>query len=513
MKGRITSCPSCGAPVEFRNRGSWVAVCDFCQTAVGRGDKSPEDYGKVGDLVVTDSPFRRGTVGQYRNRSFEVTGRVQYQHPAGGTWDEWYLTFRDGKMGWLAEAQGKRYLTFRRQLKPQENLDLDKLEPGQHFRIRNQEFSVDEVGSAVALAAQGEIPWVFRPGADHRFADLSGSDGAYATIDADETGVSFYLGREVSLDDLQLESDDWQAERSPQLVPGVQLNCPHCGGQISLHAPDKTERVTCGNCSSLLDVSQGKLSFFKTVTAKKVHPKIPLGSEGTIDGVGYTVIGFMERFTTYHEKTYPWVEYLLYSTDKGFRWLVQSERHWTFVEPVATHDVKFQNRAASVNKHRFKMYDRGHAIVRFVLGEFYWRVEIGEAVETVDYISPPHSLSAERSKTSSSEELNVSFGTYMSPAEVEAAFGLESGHLPIPWGVGPCQPSPEVGYGVFLLWPVFIGLLWVTHLAFRQSDSFMMLFAMAAVSLFPIGVLFYKHNFEVQRWQDSDYSPYSSDDD
>ena len=48
---------------------------------------------------------------------YEITGRVQIQHEAGGIWDEWYVAFRDGKRwGWLAEAQGRYYLTFPKKL-------------------------------------------------------------------------------------------------------------------------------------------------------------------------------------------------------------------------------------------------------------------------------------------------------------------------------------------------------------------------------------------------------------
>ncbi|WP_242531963.1 hypothetical protein, partial [Vibrio alginolyticus] len=34
------------------------------------------------------------------------------QHQLGGYWDEWYATFSNGWVGWLAEAQGRFYMTF-----------------------------------------------------------------------------------------------------------------------------------------------------------------------------------------------------------------------------------------------------------------------------------------------------------------------------------------------------------------------------------------------------------------
>ncbi len=89
MKVRIANCPSCGGPVEFQVSTSLVTICDFCQCVVARADKSVADHGKVSDMVLTDSPLSRGVPGKCRGRKFELIGRVQYQHPAGGGGDEW----------------------------------------------------------------------------------------------------------------------------------------------------------------------------------------------------------------------------------------------------------------------------------------------------------------------------------------------------------------------------------------------------------------------------------------
>src|SRR5215467_38293 len=106
------SCPACGAPITFRIGSSVVAVCEFCKSAVARGDKNLEDLGKVADLVETGSPLDVGLKGAYHGVGFEFTGRAQLGHEAGGMWDEWYAAFSDGRWGWLAEAQGRFYLTF-----------------------------------------------------------------------------------------------------------------------------------------------------------------------------------------------------------------------------------------------------------------------------------------------------------------------------------------------------------------------------------------------------------------
>ena len=120
------SCPSCAAPVEFRFDRSVVTVCDSCGSVVGRADGALEDLGKVADLVVTDSPLQAGVTGRFRGKGFEISGRTQVQHAGGGIWDEWYLAFNGGKQwGWLAEAQGKYYLT--QPAKVPDSIDADTL--------------------------------------------------------------------------------------------------------------------------------------------------------------------------------------------------------------------------------------------------------------------------------------------------------------------------------------------------------------------------------------------------
>jgi hypothetical protein len=49
-----------------------------------------------------------------------------------------------------------------------------------------------------------------------------------------------------------------------------------------------------------------------------------------------------------------------------------------------------------------------------------------------------------------------------------------------------------------------------TGQASTGSDFWLMFYGMIGVSLPPIFVLIYLYNFEVQRWRNSDYSPYVS---
>ena len=513
MKTRTAACPACGGPVEFKVASTLVTVCEFCQSAVARVDKKIEDHGKVADLVETNSPLRRGVSGVFRGKRFTILGRVQYDHPAGGVWNEWYLSFSGEKWGWLAEAQGRFYLMFQRQLSSSIRLpDFDSLQVGRTTSLGRNEFTVSEIGVAKAASAEGDIPWNFAAGDEHQFVDLAGDDNTLATFEYGEQPTA-YVGKEIRLAELDL--DEGFAEHiEATLVPAKQLNCPKCGGPLSLHVPDQSQRVTCENCRSLLDISGGKLEYFSTLkTAEMLPIQIPLGSEGDLLGDRYTVIGFLRRFALYEGKTYPWSEYLLYNQEVGFRWLIENRNHWSFAEPIPA-NFKRSGTRVRFEGDSFRLYDRGTAYVKNVLGEFYWRVEAGEQVQTADYIAPPRMISIETSDTGRSREMNLTLSTYLRPEVIEKSFDIS--FVGRSWGIGPIQPRPSLGVGFFMLWPIFVSIIFGIALVFGSMkrtvsvDPWMAVYALFFISIIPVGALIFMYSFEVKRWEDSDYSPYRS---
>lgn len=443
MSALSANCPSCAGPIEFKAGSTIVVVCPFCRSAVARTDRALEDLGKVAEIVQSQSPLKLGLKGTYKGTRFELTGRAQNQHSAGGVWDEWYATFSNGWVGWLAEAQGRFYMTFYQPLADGVSLpSFAGLQLGQNVtEIPNPTpLMVQEKGRATSLAADGEIPYKLTPGEQFEYADLAGKNDAFATIDYSMEPPWVFVGSQVTLDDIGL-AHARAAEREARRVSAVGMGCPNCGGPLDLIAPDKAERVTCPNCDSLLDVNQGSLTYLKALKPTEADKNfvLAIGSEGELGGVKYKVIGAVVRRVLIDSISYYWHEYLLYNPSVGFRWLVHSDNHWNFVEPVNPAEVDDMYSMGAGGRvvyqgKTFKIFQDAPASVEYVKGEFYWRVEQGETVRAIDYIAAPRMLSQETSEN----EINWSLGTYMTNDEIQKSFGVRD--LPKPWSVGPNQP-------------------------------------------------------------------------
>ncbi|HUR80635.1 MAG TPA: DUF4178 domain-containing protein [Thermoanaerobaculia bacterium] len=443
------NCPSCGAPVTFAIGSSAVVVCGSCNSVVARTDRGFEDHGKVAGLIDTGSPLHVGVSGSYGGAGYRITGRSQLRHQAGGVWDEWYAAFDDGRWGWIAEAQGRFYVTFRVEAAAPA---FEQLQPGAVAVW--QGFVVAEYGQAALISAEGELPWSPTPGYTYRYADLTGPARGFGTIDYSEEPPAVFHGSEVALADLGLARE----ERTFARTRLTTLNCTQCGGALELRAPDQAERIYCPYCGAGHDVTAGKLQFFRKLHKLDVQPVIPLGQKGTIDGDEYVVAGFMQRAVRF-DRDYFWTEYLLYNAEKGYRWLVHSDGHWSFVTPLRPGDVQDSTwggsgRAVRYGGRNYRLFQTATARVTYVLGEFYWRVEVGEKADTSDYIAPPYGISKEVTRQGA-KEVAYSHAEYMKPRAIEKAFGVAN--VGRPSGIGPMQPY--TGADLVKPWLLMLALL------------------------------------------------------
>ncbi len=85
-------------------------------------------------------------------------------------------------------------------------------------------------------------------------------------------------------------------------------------------------------------------------------------------------------------------------------------------------------------------FDSMTASTVYVLGEFPWRVRVGDSVACQDFVAPPSMLSSE----STGGEITWSRAEYMTGSQVWQAFKLP-GSPPPAYGIFANQPSPYGG--------------------------------------------------------------------
>lgn len=460
-------CPSCGAAVEVKNKGSLFVVCPYCSTTSNRKDQDLEAYGKVAELQDDGSPFQLGTTGRYQDRPFEFIGRIQLKLDTG-FWNEWHVQYANGESAWLSEAQGN--LMFTKEEAVSDIPALESLEPGKEVQVGGKGWEVKEVQSATCVSGEGELPFAFDGGYETNVADLVDAEGNFATLDYADDPPKFYTGATVAFDDLHLNNlRDKEAEQYYSAESDAQnFTCTGCGANLPLRAPGFSKSVACEYCGSVIDVSNPKhevISKLKKLSESGPRPVVELGHEATFDASGlaekkakarkYEFIGFMVRSVNYDGTEYPWQEYLFVSKDKErkYLWLVESNGHWSLIETVnkkiTMPTMRFGRRAnAKYNGREFRHFSHYQGRVRYVIGEFYWQIHKDDVSTLDDFTSPKYVLGRDKTK----KEVNWSIGKYMTDQEVADALGMTASSLPPQKGINICQPNPHEGKGKVMKW-------------------------------------------------------------
>jgi len=235
------------------------------------------------------------------------------------------------------------------------------------------------------------------------------------------------------------------------------LTCPACGGTVEMRAAGYSVTIVCQYCSSVLDVANPDVKIIERYEEAARALAIPLGTRGVLRGIEWEAIGYLGRS---EGGSYPWDEYLLFNPYHGYRWLMTDGRGWSFGTMLTTTPGYVAPNCLSVEAQTYDAFFNGDAQVDYVLGEFYWRVAVGEQVQTADYVRPGAMLSFEGSDT----ERNWTLNELLEPKEIRA-FGVDP---PRQWpGTGrpplPHQPSP---YGASLKGFFKLGLVTLAALVF-----------------------------------------------
>lgn len=253
-----------------------------------------------------------------------------------------------------------------------------------------------------------------------------------------------------------------KAFREPAQTASVQ--CPCCGGPITLKGFGGVEQVACPYCGSeLAPQESGALDVLRQVQRQHRQSMIPLHTRGTLEGQEWEVLGIVWRECTVDGVTYPWQEFLLYNPYQGYRWLIyqMSDGHWSLggaLLGAPRSNTGGAHKSVEFKKQRYRHFQTSVATAVYVEGEFPWQIHAGDNAVAHDYILPPYSISIEESQMpDGSADVNFTGMEHIEGAAVWKAFGLP-GSPPRTQGVGALRPNPYKERARFM-WLTFAGLM------------------------------------------------------
>ncbi len=229
------------------------------------------------------------------------------------------------------------------------------------------------------------------------------------------------------------------------------VTCPGCGGSVDVRAAGFSVTLVCQYCGSVLDVANPDVALIEKHNRAAAQLAMPLGSRGSVRGTEYQVVGWMRRSIEGER----WDEYLLFNPYVGYRWLVEEDGEWSFGTMLLSLPDTSSFPRVQVGAATFANMDQGYtAVVDAVVGEFYWRVKVGDWVELINFEGNGATLSRE----SSGDEVNWTVSKPLRRADVS---GFDGGaYDPKAFGAGAPPPAfmdnaiePETSTGDSL-WPI-----------------------------------------------------------
>lgn len=533
-----TDCPNCGALVESYSATAVTLVCAHCSRMLvfkGKGlGRHIVDSGRDSVLSEDFSPLKIGTEGVFAERKFTLVGRLQV-HTDADVWNRWYALFDDGLTGWLSEA-GNWYAMTCEASGRVKGLPktFESVRAGfSSLELEGKIFTVSDIRTIRynSSGALGELP--FNMTAKKAVGKVCNfrSGNLFLTLDYTASPITAYLGQVLSLNSLKpenLRSDDEIRKSTGRLKNEIRSeSCPACGTPVQW-PNGATAFLFCPSCGSSLNTSKDTVKLMSANTRKQQQERsftLPIGATGRLNDTEYQIIGAV-KYTeipfgsisrhfgrSAADRQYgSWNEYLLYNTQQGFAWLVESEYTWRLSHTMRT----WPNLADGGTARNAKVLDRYGGRVEAVAGAFYWHIKRGDVTDYTEYRAdksyPANTLlccEQTRNETvwSSSvpvlpREMMANFGLSQSKAGLFVNFMNNKNRLPTDRDEGirivatlvyliiniPAwtMPNPDVEKGFFFSMFV-LGWIWFSG-RFKDDDDYeeersMMLFGFVFVIL------------------------------
>lgn len=413
------SCPSCGAPVEFKSHASVMAVCGYCKSTLFKDADSVRDMGKMSAVLEDYSPLQVGTSGSFGGQEFSVVGRIQLRYDAG-LWNEWHVLYADGRTAWLSESGGQYTLTEEKEARA-ELPRFDKIRIGATYGILGMLCTAADVRTAQCTGGEGELPFQVGAGWQARVADLR-SGRSFVTLDYSEgEAPKLYAGQAVTLEQLKcqlLRDDDIVKDSAAKYTRKVEaLACPSCGGSLNW-VPGVTRQIVCPSCRSQVDTTADVATVMAAgERMDRLKTALELGAKATISGRVYQVIGAMQRRDDEGEE---WTEYQLYSPRAGFLWLIETAEGWQRAKVQDEWPVWNRSETVKLGSLTFRKLYEYEATVVSAVGAFNWQVRAGDTAQVTEFEAGKNRLAAEQTV----DELSWSWSTPVGSDQMRAWFGI-----------------------------------------------------------------------------------------
>lgn len=196
-------CPSCGANIKQQNPASRSISCGYCGQTSHINADSLQAVGEKSLLVDYGSYLSVGNRGRWQEQGFTILGRLRIEYE-DGFWDEWYINFDDGKPAWIQEDDGS-FMLFQ-SAGEISSLNYSSIYVG-NFVDFNQTLTnvfITSKSRAKVEGGEGELPFRIIPGETADFVEGI-KEGEVVSIEVLPDETSVYIGKTISLDDLDLK--------------------------------------------------------------------------------------------------------------------------------------------------------------------------------------------------------------------------------------------------------------------------------------------------------------------
>ena len=196
-------CPTCGAEQRVVNPAAVSVQCPYCDAIMMLVDQGWTPTGKKSRLSQGFSRLYCGALCTIESQEYRIVGRVRYSY-GKGFWDEWYALTHTGQGTWITEDDHE--FSIQTEVSSTDiSRDIQALSIGDEVVIANQTYRILEIGEAVCLGIEGELPKGVLPDERYRYADGGSLDGTSALgIEYDDTPPTVFVGRWIQAKDIQV---------------------------------------------------------------------------------------------------------------------------------------------------------------------------------------------------------------------------------------------------------------------------------------------------------------------